>query len=114
MVSKLSSAADQRGSVIKPGNLASEPFSAGAADIPALSVTGKRVFVNSGSRALVVVMEAAEFGKLNHTAAVGRMNCPSFRAIHLQGLMNSPAMVVAEVAGKDLPQMFLIQHNHMI
>jgi hypothetical protein len=51
--------------------------------------------VNSGSRALVVMVKSANLGDLDHATAPLRMNCPAFRTIHLQGLMNSPTMVVA-------------------
>ena len=61
-----------------------------------------------------MMMHATDLGDLDDATAARWMNFPVLGAIHLQGLMNSPAMVVAEIAGQDPPQMFLIQNYHML
>ncbi|MFC1573003.1 hypothetical protein ACFL6M_05330, partial [Candidatus Eisenbacteria bacterium] len=72
-----------------------------------------RVVVVSGRNALVVMMQSTEFGNLDDAAVLARMNCPTVRAVHIQGLMNSPAVIIVEVAGEDATQMPLAQHDHV-
>ena len=68
----------------------------------------------SGRGTLVMMMHATDLGDLDDTTAARWMNCPVLGTIHLKGLMNSRAMLVAAIAGQDLPQMFLVQHYHMV
>jgi len=67
-----------------------------------------------GSNTLVVMMQSAEVGKLDDTAAVHRLDLAGFWAVHLQGLMNPPAMIVVEEARENTPLVPLIHHDHMI
>jgi len=60
------------------------------------------------------MVQAADMVDLDDTAAIHGMDIPVFGTIHPEGLMNSPAMVVIEVAAQDLPQMPLIQDDHMV
>src|ERR1700674_2885026 len=46
---------------------------------------------------LVMVMQSANLGKLEHRALVGRLHRAPFRAVHCQGQVRAPAMVVVEV-----------------
>jgi len=60
------------------------------------------------------MMQAAEVANLDDTAAIQGMDIPALWAIHLQGLMNSPFMVVAEVAGEYATQVPFVHHDHVV
>ena len=49
------------------------------------------IVVGSGSGALVMMMDAAHLGDLDHTTAIRWMNLSVLRTIHLQQLMRSPS-----------------------
>ena len=60
------------------------------------------------------MVQAAEVFNLNDATAIHGMDVPALGAIHLQGLMDSPPVVVVEVASEDAAQVPLVHHDHMI
>ena len=68
----------------------------------------------SGRDALVVMVESAKVRAFDHAAAIDGLNFARLRAVHLQTLVSAPPMVIAKVGGQGLPEMPLIEHDHMI
>ena len=60
------------------------------------------------------MMKPTECGNLDDATATSRMDVTVFGAIHLQGLMRSPSVVVVEVAGEDAAQVPFIHHDHVV
>ena len=68
----------------------------------------------SCSHPLVVVMQSTHVRESDHRALPRRLHRSSVRAVHGQGEMRPPAMVILEVVGEQTPQMALTQHNDLI
>ena len=60
------------------------------------------------------MMQSAEVTNLDDTATIQRMDIPVLGAIHLQGLMDPPAVIVAEEARQNPPQVPFVQHDHVV
>jgi hypothetical protein len=63
----------------------------------------------SGSQALVVAVQTGSLDHLNHLAKIRRLHRSGLRAVHLQGLVAAPAVVVGEVVLEDPSQMPLTE-----
>jgi hypothetical protein len=50
-----------------------------------------------------VSVQTAGLADLNDLAGLRRLHSPRFRAVHLQGLVAAPAVVVGEVVLEDPP-----------
>jgi len=61
-----------------------------------------------------VPVETAGLADFNDLADLRRLDSPRLRAVHLQGLMAAPAVVVGEVVAEDSPQMTLIEHHDVV
>ncbi len=57
----------------------------------------------SGGHSLVVSVETAGLDHLNRLADLRRLHSPGLGAVHLQGLVAAPAVVVGEVVFEDPP-----------
>ncbi len=62
----------------------------------------------------IPVVQAADLSNLNHLALFWRLNLSGLRRILTYRQVRSRAVVVAEVALQDPPQMTLAEHNDMI
>ena len=60
--------------------------------------------LSSSRDALVVMMQPTDLGDFDHAATIGGMNLSALRAVHLERLVSSPAVVVVEVVGEDALQ----------
>jgi hypothetical protein len=60
------------------------------------------------------MMQPTDLWERNHAASVGGLDLPGLRAIHLQGQMRSPGVVVGEVISEDPRAMSLVDHDHVI
>ena len=58
---------------------------------------------SSGSRSLVVPVETAGLADLNDLADLRRLHSPGLWAVHLEGLVAAPEVVVREVVFEDPP-----------
>jgi len=68
----------------------------------------------SGGHALVVPVQTAGLADLNDPADLRRLHSSRLRAVHLQGLVAAPAMVMGEVVFENPPQMPLAQHDDVV
>ncbi len=73
-----------------------------------------RLGTSSGGAPLVVSLEATNVWKLDDLSIRGRLHGAMIRRIHLQGLMNSPAMVKFDVGTKNAAQMPLVKDNDVV
>jgi hypothetical protein len=85
--------------------------------IPRLRVEGEggvSVACASGGYPLVVPIQAAGLGDLNGLADLRRLYSPGLRAVHLQGLVTAPVVVMGKVVLEDPPQMPLTEHHDVL
>ena len=68
----------------------------------------------SGGQSLVVPVYTAGFSYLNDLAKIGRLHGPRLRAVHLQGLVAAPAVVVGEVVLENPSQMPLTENHEVV
>ena len=59
-------------------------------------------------------VQTAGFPYLNNLANLRRLHRPGLRAVHLQGLVAAPAVVVGEVVLEDPPQMPLTENHDVV
>ncbi len=74
--------------------------------IPRLHTEGERGVPgprSSGGRSLVVPVETAGLADLNDLADLRRLHSPGLRAVHLEGLVAAPAVVMGEIVVEDPP-----------
>ncbi len=60
--------------------------------------TARSLGNSSGGSPLVVSLKSADIGELDDLAKLGRLDGTMFRRVHLQGLVNPPAMLEVDVA----------------
>jgi hypothetical protein len=65
----------------------------------------------SGGQRLVVPTQTAGFPYLNHFANLRHLRRPPLRAVHLQGLVAAPAVIVGEVIVEDSSQVQLTGYH---
>ena len=80
----------------------------GRSDRPIPSENG-RFDESSGGTPLVLMMEATNFGDLDHPSAIGFLDFAMLRAVHLEREMRARMLIVVEVIAQHSPQMPLIQ-----
>ena len=68
----------------------------------------------SGRDALVVMMRSADLWRLDHAASVGGLDFPRLRAIHFQGQVRSPRVIVDKVVSEDPLEMPFVHHDHLV
>ncbi len=73
-----------------------------------------RLGIPSGCAPLVVSLEATHVWKLDNLPIRGRLHRAMIWRIHLQGLMNSPAMVKIDVRTDNAAQMPLAKDNDVV
>ena len=59
-------------------------------------------------------MQSAHFRNGNDLPPPGRLHWPGVGAIHVQGQMRPPAMVIAKVSGEEAPQVVLAEDDQLI
>jgi hypothetical protein len=72
------------------------------------------VHAHIGDQPLIMVMQAADFWHCDDSAVLRRLHWSWLRAVHRQRQMRAPAMIILEVLGQELPQMSLVQDNHVV
>jgi hypothetical protein len=68
----------------------------------------------SGGHSLVVPVQTACLADLNDLADLRLLHRPRLRAVHLQGLVAAPAVLVGEVVLEDPPQMPLTENDDVV
>ena len=74
----------------------------------------KKAAGGSGRDASAVMMQTTDLWRLSYAALVTGLDLPMLRAIHLQGEVRSPAMVVGDVIGEDPLEMPFVDHDHVV
>ena len=73
-----------------------------------------RLLARSGRAPLVVPIEAASFCDLDDIAVLGSLHGSRRRAVHGEGAVAAPAMVVLEVIDKESPQVPLAENDDVV
>ena len=68
----------------------------------------------SGGHALLVPVQATCLADCNNLADLRWLHRPRLRAVHLQGLVTAPVVVMGEVVLEDPPQMPLAQNHDVV
>jgi hypothetical protein len=61
-----------------------------------------------------MMMQTADFWQLPDRSELRWLNRPRLGSIHVEGSVNSPAMIIVHIRSKQAPQMGLVQHDHLI
>ena len=71
---------------------------------------------NWGSRCLteVPVMQAADHGPFGNRSQVGWLDSSGHRTVLAQPQVSPCLMVVAKVQSEDSPQVYLVEHDHLV
>ena len=67
-----------------------------------------------GRLTLVMMLNSTDVGELDDFTDLGRLHGARIGTVHLQRAVNSPPMVVVEVACKDSLEVALVQDNDMV
>src|SRR5262249_10070089 len=73
-----------------------------------------RLLARSGRAPLVVPIEAASFCDLDDIAVLGSLHGSRRRAVHGEGAVAAPAMVVLEVIDKESPHVPLAENDDVV
>ena len=68
----------------------------------------------SGSQSVAMPVPTTGFLYLNDLASLRPLHSPGLRAVHLQGLVAAPAVVVGEVVLEDPSQMPLTENHDVV
>jgi hypothetical protein len=81
---------------------------------PSQPSTGRLAPVSSRGLPLIMVMQPTHLWDFPDRANLRPLDRPWYRTIHVQCPVRSPGMVVREVAGQGLPEMALVQDDHVV